>query len=160
VPNLVIEDVAGDFSIWNGETGLLTVTVRNEGTGPAYSVFYPSVKFALDIFLDPDTPPASYPMEAVGECFTFVDPIPAGLAEAVVISITIDPILTCRPGSLQTPWFGQVWFKVDNWPRDELFPGDNGHIPESNERDNVFGPVTVASFAASNIYLPVVIRSP
>jgi uncharacterized repeat protein (TIGR01451 family) len=167
VPNLVIEDVIADSSIWDGRPGFVTVTIRNDGTGPAcgvYSFGDPCIGcqctgFVLDPFLDPSTPPASYPIEGYGDCFAIVDPIPAGLAETVVISF-ITATLGITPGYhsgfCAVTVTREIWFKVDNWdPEASPFPAEFGLVPEYDEYDNVFGPITLPY----NHYLPIVVRN-
>jgi hypothetical protein len=159
VPNLVIEDVAVDPWVWSGQQGFLLITVRNRGTGVACGVHRPDLgcaAFSLDPFLNPAVPPDSYPNEAFGDCFVFVNPILPGHSDTAAIFFTHDPIL---PGAVSgyclASVLNEIWLKVDNWdPEAAPFPEVYGLVPESNEYDNVYGPVV----QGYNIYLPMVLR--
>jgi uncharacterized repeat protein (TIGR01451 family) len=156
VPNLVIESVVSDPQIFGGQSGYLTITVRNTGTGPSCGVYNPigCTTFALDIWLDPDTPPQSYPIEEFGHCFDFVSPIPPGGTE------TVDIFFTSRYGGeaglCGTATFKEIWLKADNWdPNTPPNPDGFGLVPEFNEYDNVYGPFTLDY----DIYLPLLFRN-
>jgi uncharacterized repeat protein (TIGR01451 family) len=157
VPNLLIEDVVADPSIWVSQPGFLTVTVRNVGTGTACGVFPPEQGcswFSLELFLDPVTPPASYPIEKYGECFYYVAPIHPGLAETVVFSFTLGPWQNL-PGFCGVRVLNELWLHTDNWdPNTWPWPAEYGMVPEFNELDNVYGPVTPSQY----LYLPVIMR--
>jgi uncharacterized repeat protein (TIGR01451 family) len=160
VPNLVIEDVSADGTIWAGLPGFLTVTVRNTGTSVSCGV-NPNgecTTFSLEPFFDPVTPPPSYPIDKFGDCFFYVSPIQAGLAETAVFSFTLNPSLPgYNSGYCRATKIKEIWLKVDNWDiRPPYRPDAYGWVPEFNEYDNVFGPVT----PAYSIYLPVVLRNP
>jgi hypothetical protein len=164
VPNLVIEDVAVAADVWLGQPGWLTVTIRNTGTGPAcgvYSFGEPCIacectQFALDPFLDPETPPPSYPFKEYADCFVFVDPVLPGLAETAVISFTANPSFQGVVGFCAVTMPREIWLKIDNWdPGDFRFTATLGLVPEYNEFDNVFGPVT----PGYDLYLPLLLRN-
>jgi uncharacterized repeat protein (TIGR01451 family) len=143
VPNLVVDGAAVEPAVWRGYPGYITITVRNNGTGPACGVHVPEVGcagFALDPFLDPVEPPDSFPIEEFGDCYAEVDPIGPGLTQKVVISFTLDPGLQFREGYCKAGLVREIWLKVDNWDPDEVpYPKDYGLVPESNEYDNVTG---------------------
>ena len=158
VPNLVIERVVSDPWIFGGQSGYLTITLKNTGTGPSCGVYNPigCTTFALDIWLDPETPPQSYPIEGFGHCFDFVSPIPPGGSE------TVDIFFTSRysgePGLCGTTTFKQIWIKADNWdPNEYPYPDVFGLVAEFNEFDNVYGPFTLT--LDHDIYLPLLFRN-
>jgi len=142
VPNLVIDSAMVSPLIWRGGLGTLHVSVRNTGPGPACGVYLPDVgctPFALDVFVNPDTPPGSYPIARFGDCYVFVDPILAGLTETVVISFTDDPDLQFQPGFCRAEPVQDMWLKIDNWdPSADPFPDAYGLVPEFNEFDNLY----------------------
>jgi uncharacterized repeat protein (TIGR01451 family) len=159
VPNLVIENVVADPSIWKGEPGYLTFTVRNVGTGRACGMYDGDGKckeFSVDAFLDPITPPLSYPIEKFGDCFVYVNPIYGNLEATAVISFTTGDWLN-RSGFCGAAVFGKLWLHTDNWDPEyiDYEVALYGKVPESNEYDNVFGPVTRPYF----VYLPVVLKN-
>jgi len=143
VPNLVVDGAVVEPSVWRGYPGWITITIRNKGTGPACGVYLPEVGctgFAVDPFLDPVTPPNSFPIEEFGDCYAFVDPIGAGLTKQVVMSFTVDPGLQFLEGYCRAGMVREIWLKVDNWDPDaDPYPADYGIVPESNEFDNVTG---------------------
>jgi hypothetical protein len=158
VPDLLIERVVAQPAIWAGHSGFLTVTIRNNGTGPACSVFYWKLgctSFVLDIFRDPERPPASYPYEKPAECFAFVAPIAPSLTKTVVISFTAlitDPGWRNQSGLCGAASLSEVWLKVDNWgPLPEPFLEEFGLVPEFDEYDNTF----VLLAPEYHVYLPV-----
>jgi hypothetical protein len=149
VPNLVIEDVIVESSVWQGKPGWLTATVRNEGSGMACNNHKPDncTYFWLDLFLNPEVPPASFPIERAGNCFNKVDPIPPGETRATVISFTVGSHIWydqgfCglpAPKSSGQPALNEIWLKVDNWdPTFEPDSEDYGLVAEHNEFDNVW----------------------
>ena len=141
VPNLVVDGADVEPSIWRGNPGWITITIRNKGTGPACGVYLPEVGctgFAIDPFLDPVSPPGSFPIEEFGDCYAFVDPIGSGLTMQVAMSFTLDPALQFSEGYCKAGLVREIWLKVDNWDPDaDPFPADYGIVPESNEFDNV-----------------------
>jgi uncharacterized repeat protein (TIGR01451 family) len=158
VPNLVIESVQVEPFVWGGQPGFMTVTVRNAGTGPACGVYNPDFEcssFALDPFLDPAVPPASYPLEDFGDCYVIVpNGLLPGMTQTAVFSFTLGPA-SLEGYCPAAPW-SEIWLKADNWkPGVDPYPDDFGVVPEFNEFDNVFGPVT----PPSGIYLPIVLRN-
>jgi hypothetical protein len=161
VPNLIITDVAADPGIWFGETGYLTVTVQNTGLGPAFRTVGPIAGFYLDLFLDPprfspppSLPPPSYPISDLGDCFVFMTPVPAELTATVVISFTT--LSQWYSGLCGAGRIDRMWLKIDNWgTRADLAKApEYAFVPESDEYDNVFGPV----YPPSHLYLPLVVK--
>jgi len=111
--------------------------------------------FYIDAYIDPATPPPSYPYtQPDGDFYAAVPPIAAG--QAVTINVPNIKLL-----SSQEPL---LYFKVDNYdcsPVNGYYPCLPSHslgglVPESNEYNNVAGPITLFSFA---VYLPLVMRS-
>jgi hypothetical protein len=90
VPDLVIEDVQVDPSVWAGEPGYVEVTVKNIGTGWACTIYNASgcFGFNLDPFLDPDEPPPSFPIKGFGDCYVEFPALPPGVARTAEISFT------------------------------------------------------------------------
>ncbi len=152
VPDLVIDGVSLSPSIVAAGTKFTaTLTVRNAGTGRACNPNrLPCVGqggFYLDAFINPSTPPPSFPFNSYGNTFRTVDPLAPGEITTVVF-----PSLTFAVS--QQPI---LYFKIDNYscPTSTCAPssGQRGLVPESNEGNNVFGPVTVPQYG---VYLPLV----
>jgi hypothetical protein len=157
VPNLKVAGVVAEHPIWAGQPGRLFVSVLNAGSGPACGVYNPygCTNFALDLFLDPATPPVSYPIERYGDCYVFVDPVAPGLSQTAVITFTSDPALLNRSGYCAARMLEEIWLKVDNWdPAQPPYPAEFGLVPESNEADNVLGPYS----RGPALFLPVFIH--
>jgi hypothetical protein len=73
-----------------------------------------------------------------------------------VISFTLDPALDYSPGYCVAQVFNELWLKVDNWdPNADPFPADYGVVPETNEYDNVKGPI----FPGQHLFLPIIMNS-
>jgi uncharacterized repeat protein (TIGR01451 family) len=158
VPNLKVAGVVAELPIWAGKSGRLIVSVLNDGSGPACGVYNPygCTGFALDLFLDPATPPVSYPIEGYGDCYVFVDPVVPGLSQTAVITFTSDPALLNRSGYCAARMLEGIWLKVDNWdPAQPPYPAEFGLVPESNEGDNVLGPYS----RGPAVFLPILIHS-
>jgi uncharacterized repeat protein (TIGR01451 family) len=158
VPNLKIGAVVAEHPIWAGHPGRLFVSVFNAGSGFACGVYNPygCTDFALDLFLDPATPPVSYPIEEYGDCYVFVDPIGPGQSRTAVVTFTSDPGLLNRSGFCASRVLEEIWLKVDNWdPAQPPYPAEFGLVPESNEGDNVSGPYS----RGPALFLPVFIHS-
>jgi uncharacterized repeat protein (TIGR01451 family) len=159
VPDLVIEKVISQPSVWAGGVGFLWAIVRNNGTGKACGVYNPDgcTPFAVDLFIDPETPPPSYPIEGYGDCFVFIGPIEPGLAQTAVISFTNKPAhLWPNGGSgfCAAQLFEEVYVKADNWdPAQPPMPAGYGLVPESKETNNVF-----RTDPGQDVYLPILVR--
>jgi uncharacterized repeat protein (TIGR01451 family) len=165
VPNLVIENVVVDRSVWLREPGLLTITIRNTGTGLACGTNGADGEcrfFSVDVFTNPIPPPVSYPIEKFGNCFLYVAPIYAGLAQTAVMSFTTGEWGN-EPGVCVAGAMGELWIHADNWDPSNLPPWPveygpvppYGQVPESNEFDNVFGPVLPPSY----LYLSLIVKN-
>lgn len=154
VPDVIVESVDVNWaSLLSGQVGQhVTVTLRNQGTNIACNPVPPPgesenwcAPFFVDLYINPEPIPPSYP---IGPPFSdfYSDragPIHPGESQSVPIS----PF--ALPASIQSPLF--LYVRVDNfWPE---WP--TGLVPERNELNNVFGPVTMAR----NLYLPIVLRS-
>jgi hypothetical protein len=153
IPNLRIDRVVADADIWVGQPGLLRVTLRNTGAGPACGVYNPAgcSSFSLDLFPDSMTPPDSYPIKDFGECYVFVPSIPAHSVETAVISFTTGSWQN-QSGFCGVRTMRELWLKVDNWDPDAPpYPAESGLVPEYNEFDNVRGPVV----PGYDIFLPM-----
>jgi uncharacterized repeat protein (TIGR01451 family) len=151
VPNLVIEDVILEDSIWDGQPGLLTATVRNIGTGVACGVWpqYPCAIFFLDLFPNAAKAPSSYSFAEDTQCHVQIDSIPPGGAFTAHVVFTTTPKESWpedESGLCETTTLERIWLKVDNWPSPAY-----GLVPEYDESDNVWPPPV--------LYLPVVSKS-
>jgi uncharacterized repeat protein (TIGR01451 family) len=151
VPNLVIENVILQDSIWDGQPGLLTATVRNIGTGVACGIWpqYPCAIFFLDLFPNAGKPPSSYPFEEDAQCDVQIDSIPPGGAFTAHVVFTDTERASWpadKSGLCEATTLERIWLKVDNWPTYAY-----GLVPENNEFDNVWPPPI--------LYLPMVSKS-
>ncbi len=148
VPDLTIVDVVVEGKVWGNQSGVVQVVIKNQGTGTACnSVPGPGsppdfcAPFFVDLYVNPDPPPQSYPYDRYGEFYSTVEPIPAG--KVVTIPIAFSPLAV-------SPRFFYV--KVDNFKEDPSRP--YSLVPEYEEYNNVFGPV----YPPYNTFLPLVIR--
>jgi hypothetical protein len=133
------------------------VIIENTGTGVACGVYNPNgcTSFATDLFIDPETPPPSYPVEGFGDCYAWVPPLAPGNTNTAVFSFTLDPSLRYLPSYCGAEVFSKLWIKIDNWdPNADPFPAEFGLVPEINEFDNVAGPVT----PDYHLFLPVIMN--
>jgi hypothetical protein len=155
VPDLVITKIIAQPSIWNGQPGFLWAIIKNRGAGRACGTYNPAgcTRFALDLFLDTETPPPSYPIEGYGDCYVMVEPIDSGLAATAVISFTT--LHETGSGFCSAQALSQIWAKVDNWDPTQLpHPDEYGLVPETNEYNNVRG-----IEPGQDIFLPILIRN-
>jgi len=152
VPDLVVESITvSPETIMIGTPVTFTVRIRNQGTGPAWN---PNGKlpFYVNVFLDQDPPP-SYPSSAVSPDVWGVSP----------------PIYPGQVRDVQLSYSGFsamgehiAYAKVDNY----YYPGNPtawqrfSLVPESDESNNVFGPVGVEMGQGTfNVYVPIVMRN-
>jgi uncharacterized repeat protein (TIGR01451 family) len=132
-----------------GQKFTATVIINNGGLGAACN---PSSCGGLyiDAFIDPATPPPSYPYVSDGSHYAIVPPVAAGLATTVSVAN-----IQFAPGQDFV-----LYFKVDNFNcspadgKDPCLPSHSlgGLVPEYNESNNVAGPIQVPH---SVIYLPL-----
>jgi hypothetical protein len=113
----------------------------------------------VDLFLDPETPPPSFPIEGYGDCYVLIEPIEPGLARTAVISFTkLAPTLWPNPdgnGFCSAQTLAEIWAKADNWdPTQPPLPDDYGLVPETNEDNNVRNVEP-----GLDIFLPILIRN-
>jgi hypothetical protein len=133
-----------------GQKFTATLIISNSGLGTACntSALY---KYGLclglyvDAFIDPATPPPSYPFASYGNPFAGVPPIAAGLTATVFITD-----IQFAPNQDHI-----LFFKVDNYGcgGTSCLPvgSKGGLVPESNEYNNVF--------PMPRVYLPLVLKS-
>ncbi len=152
IPDLSIAQVIVPPAIVSGQKFTATLIVRNNGLGRACN---PSNcgGFYVDAFIDPATPPASYPYGTDGYPYAIVPPIAANSSITVVM-----PNLVFTPNQRFN-----LYFKVDNFncsPPDHTDPCLPSHslgglVPEYDESNNVAGPITLTSYT---VRLPVIMR--
>jgi len=153
VPDLKIDDVTfSPSTVVAGASFTATVTIRNIGSGAAYNPSFNQGGFYVDLFTDPISPPLSFPFERYGQRGIKLAPVDAG-ASVTAVFTGVSFLPTQQP---------ILYFKVDNYDCDD-FPvacvpssGLRGLIPESNEYNNVLGPVNVNQ---RKLYLPLVRKS-
>jgi uncharacterized repeat protein (TIGR01451 family) len=159
VPDLTIDSVTLSPPIIVGETEFTaTVIVRNAGAGLACNPNKwpcsgsqdgrPIGGFFIDAFLNPPVAPSSFPFDRYGDDYQIVRPLAAGEVITVVFShLTF----------VGNPPHSGLYFKIDNYacPGSDCEPssGQRGLVPESDEHNNVFGPV---SGPPQVVYLPLV----
>jgi uncharacterized repeat protein (TIGR01451 family) len=160
VPDLIIESVSiSPQAVSAGMPFTATVVVRNEGTGRACNPdSTPCGAFNLNVFIDPPAAPPSYGFSTTlqygylpGERFiAFLD---AG--QAVTLTIT-NLSFTATQSFI-------LYFKVDNWNcavGTPCIPDNAQHslVPESDEYNNVFGPLPVPG-PPNRLFLPLVAKN-
>ncbi len=124
-----------------GQKFTATVIIRNGGLGTACN---PSNcgGFWVDAFVDPDTPPASYPYKSDGQFYAEAPPVASGAT--VTVSI---PNIQFAPTQDHI-----LYFKVDNYAcrSTSCLPvgSSGGLVPEYDEYNNVF--------PMPRVYLPLV----
>jgi uncharacterized repeat protein (TIGR01451 family) len=157
VPDLVVESVAlSPPAVVAGQKFTATVTLRNEGQGRACNPKAPICGlFAVDVFVDPDTPPLSFPFNGYGDDDAFVAPIEPGMTGTAVFTSLVFGADDSRI----------LYFKVDNWDCQVGIPlpcipdyAEHGLVPESDEENNVLGPLAVPDALIYNTYLPVLLK--
>jgi hypothetical protein len=161
VPDLVVASVRLiPSTVKVGTKFTATVVISNAGTGvacnPKTTYLNPSAPcgpFALDAFTDPATPPPSNSFGGYGAGYTYIAPLGPGMTATAVIA---DLSFAANQNFI-------LYFKVDNWncAGDPLHPpclpdtAQHGLVPESNESNNVFGPVRPLTPVS---YLPLIVR--
>ncbi len=158
VPDLVIDRVVISPSVVAAGTAFTAeVTIRNTGTGRACNPNrwpctgtndgQPVGGYFIDVYLDPSVPPQSFPFGSDGNAFQTITPLDSGEITTVVFS-------NLSFAANQQP---VLFFKVDNYACTEgtcaPSSGERGLVPESDEENNVFGPLLVPRF---QVYLPLV----
>lgn len=155
VPDLVIESITfSPGQIVVGTWFTATVVIRNLGQGTGLNPFNGGGT-AVDAFIDPSVPPPSSGWDSYGDSFDYVDPVPPGMTTTGTIAG-----LRFVPGQDFV-----LYFKIDNWDCHPLPPAmppctppeaDHGLVPESDETNNVYGPVTPPKY---RIFLPLVSKN-
>lgn len=155
VPDLVIDSVTLSPSTIAAEQKFTaTVTIRNKGLGRACNPKSPACgAFSLDVFIDPPSPPSSFPFSgSYGDTFAYIAPLNPGLTTTVKI-----PNLSF---TAQQEFI--LYFKLDNWDcNDGSNPcvpigAQHGLVPESDEYNNVLGPIDVSSHF---VYIPFLLKN-
>ncbi len=157
VPDLVVESVAlSPAVVTAGVKFTTTIVIRNEGTGRACNPKAAGCgKFTVDVFVDPAEPPPSFSFSAYGDKDTVVGSLDPGMAATVVIT---NLRFTAGDSTI-------LYFKVDNWDCNDgaqaCLPASAQHglVPESDENNNVFGPLNAANVLIHKVYAPVILKS-
>ena len=155
VPDLVIQSVSvSPGSVTYGTKFTATVVLRNEGTGVACNPKNGCGAFTLDLFYDPSPVPPSLGFTGYGDPYGVVSPLGPGMTTTKVFANlsftgTQDFIL---------------YFKVDNWDCANGTPcipdyANHGLVPESDELNNVYGPVVLSDALSNRIYIPLVLKN-
>jgi uncharacterized repeat protein (TIGR01451 family) len=149
IPDLVVDEIrATPGSPKPSQPITFTVVVRNRGTGWGWN---PTNKtgFYVDLFIDPDLVPQSYPWNVWADIYKQTTALAPGATREIVFVL---------PNGLS----GQhhdVYAKVDNWWDPNLASWQqNSLVPESNEYNNVTHISVI--MGGSYIFLPVVLRNP
>jgi uncharacterized repeat protein (TIGR01451 family) len=152
VPDLSITQVIVPPAVVPGQKFSATLVIRNNGLGQACNPKAVNCSgFYVDAFINPATPPPSYPFQRYGDPYAGVPPITAGGSVTVVVP---NLVVTSTQHSI-------LYFKIDNFdcnPSDHSDPclpshSSGGLVPEYDETNNVAGPISPAS---NKIYLPFV----
>jgi uncharacterized repeat protein (TIGR01451 family) len=153
IPDLVIDEirVTPEFPLPN-QPVTFTVVVRNQGTGWAWN---PNNQggFYVDLFIDPNPEPQSFPWNGYGDLFEPAFKLAPGQAQEIVMV----------HGAGLSAQQHTVWAKVDNflatsggfepWQQYSL-------VPEADEENNLFWiPVKPAEPSMHTIFLPMVLRN-
>jgi uncharacterized repeat protein (TIGR01451 family) len=151
VPDLIIESVQVPAATPPNRPFTATLTIRNIGLGRACNPNLPVCgQTWADAFVAPITLPLSYPFNGYGDSYARVPQIDPGQIATVYIT-NIVLLVAQQP---------IVYFKVDNYacPGTTCLPpgSQGGLVPESNEYNNVTGPVLVPRYA---VYLPLIRKS-
>ena len=140
VPDLVITDFQVEpLPIQAHKPVTFTVVIQNQGTGMAWNPDN-NGGFWVDVFI---APVASYPFERYSEKNIYASPSP--LAPGARLTMTISYTAGFAVQEVQA-----FYVKVDNHG---LYP--YGLVPESNEWNNVAGPIAPEMY---RVYLPLVCR--
>lgn len=105
----IIESVSIEPSVWRGEPGWLSSTVRNTGTTTACGASGPGdcPDLLLEIIINPSVLPGH---KESGNCIGYVDPIPPGVTQTARVSFTLDPDLPpagyCPATEIRELWLG------------------------------------------------------
>ncbi len=157
VPDLVIESVTlSPSTVTAGMKFTATVVVRNEGTGRACNPKQSGCgATAVDAFIDPVTPTHSFPSDPISNppLFGYFSSSPnPGMTTTVIIT---DLSFTTTQSQI-------LYFKVDAWvcnivPSPCIPDGArHGIIPESDEYNNVLGPIVVPAY---QLFMPSIFRN-
>ena len=150
IPDLVIKEiqVTPEFPTPNRPV-TFTVVISNRGTGMGENPNIQGGGFWVDLFIDPDPVPKSYPWNGYSDTFSKTTALAPGSTREIVF--------VCEEGLSNQ--YHKVYAKVDNFFGDESFPLWQRYslIPESDEENNVdWIPVFMDAY---NIFLPAVLRN-
>jgi uncharacterized repeat protein (TIGR01451 family) len=146
IPNLVIDQIRVEPATPSTDGPMtFTVVIRNQGTGWAWNPVNKS-SFFLDLFLDPDPTPESYPCNNLGDRYATIAPLaPAQTREIVFVyesGLSSQSHVVCA--------------KVDNYKNENFAPWQqNSLVPESDENNNV---KCISVDPENYIFLPIVVR--
>lgn len=151
VPDLVIDEIRVTPEHPTPERSVtITVVVRNQGTGMAWNP-NSHTGFWVDLFIDPEPVPASYPWNGDGDRFLYTTALAPGATRDIVFVL---------PDGLSDQYH-EVYAKVDNFrdPNLALWQ-QNSLVPESDEENNVtMVPVIMGEPDDYTIFLPAVMRN-
>ncbi|MFZ5916947.1 MAG: PKD domain-containing protein [Chloroflexota bacterium] len=155
IPDLVIDQIQVSPSLPTPDRPVtFTVWLRNQGTGLAGNPNVPGGGgFWVDLYIDPDPAPQSFPWNVDGDVFIFTQSLAAGASRQIVFVLS-DGL---------SGQFHEVYAKVDNYPPNPTLPlwQQSSLIPESDEGNNVFSrEVLMGEADTFFIYLPSVLRNP
>jgi uncharacterized repeat protein (TIGR01451 family) len=150
IPDLVVDEiqVTPQYPVPNLPVNF-TVVIRNQGTGLAGNPNVPGgAGFYIDLFIDPDPVPWSYPWNVYGEPYLFTPALAPGETREIVFEY--------QEGV--SDQHHNVYAKVDNF-RNEDFEWWQRYslVPESNEENNVDWTEVIPGEPDHAVFLPVVL---
>ena len=160
VPDISIQDVEINWAtLWSGQVGKhITVTLENQGTGVACSPGADGTiefcyTFYIDLYINPDFNPVSHPTGPPFSPFyhQYAGPMQPGAVESYTIyefDYRYEQMFKLPPGVHPMTLYAQV----DNYNNESMYP--NGLVFESNEWNNVYGPIV----PPHSVFLPAMMH--
>ena len=152
IPDLVIDEIrVTPTTPTPNRPVTFTVVIRNKGTGWAWN---PNNHggFFVDLFIDPDSMPQSYPWDGDGDIIVGTSSLAPGGVREVVLEY---------PKGLSDQHH-DVYAKIDNYPPYPSSPSwqQSSLVPESDEENNVlYGSVEMGAPDEFYVFLPAVMRN-